>query len=163
MNKKIKAGIWTISSMLAIFSLYYLISTRQYRELQRRGGMVKERHPIMSLEESAKRIKTWEEAEDYLMRHFKPGPFCDEASRLAINLLKDNNDYDCYRVILKRNKRFGHSVCVVYDTETKKYGSLGINAGDCIKPKYDSMEKLINRINRNCFLKYNKYEVADKK
>ena len=84
---------------------------------------------------------------------------CDGGATAGAALLSDNARYTLSRMHLSGRGGAigsflgtfglseGHDVTLVYDKETGKYGSLGINAFDNIKPTYNTPEDIFKRLN----------------
>lgn len=159
-----KALTYGANAAVAAVCLSYLAAARIPLDCWRYSGMIKDKYAGLTLEQTAEKVKTWEDCENYLMAHlrFSKDDFsevpeyiheigraqCFGAAKTAKKLLEDNLDtYDCFSAIFYKNDEEKHCVAIVKDKKTKKYGSLGINAADCIRPEYKSLDTLIRRLN----------------
>lgn len=195
--KKPKSIVRKIKNMaligLIFTSLYY---GKAHKEFPRYLGLFKDPYKQVSLEEAINQVKTWGEAEDYMMKHLKyvsdsknyrisdhEAPFkdihekgkddCDGGAVVGAALLSDNIDrYETFSMTLNgRDLGFvgtllepiglnsSHVICVVYDKETKKFGSLGINAVDCQKPDMDSIDDVFKKVNKRFLWMFGDYDV----
>lgn len=122
-------------------------------------------------------VDTWNEARDYLMGHFsyssanKGYPLeysgkikelheaakanCSAGADLSCMLLNRSPKYEARRVHLSLRKGIpkikpflsDHAVALIYDKQTGKYGSLGINSVDCIPPTHEKPEEVLRKVN----------------
>jgi hypothetical protein len=131
----------------------------------------------MTPEQAIESVSTFEQAKNYNLRHLaywevnKPGAnfeqvhkkrfgVCRDGTTAARALLSDDPKYRVNSMALY--SRYSHSklntgvltyllgnheVALVLDRETGKYGSLGINRADCIKPTLDSPEQVFDKLN----------------
>lgn len=166
-----KKAYYGFSFLLAFLSLYYLVNIRALREFQRCYGFLEDKYISMSLEQSIEEVSTWGDAEYYLMSHlrfdknqcslnakvsYETGrSLCFGSSMIAKELLSDNkNQYEVELYVFEnRPNVWSHMIAVVKDRKTQTYGSLGINASDCIAPKYKSKEKIFKKIKKTFFWK----------
>lgn len=101
---------------------------------------------------------------------------CDGGATAGAALLSDNPRYKVTHMTLngridsegtagqllgKIGMSGNHAVTLVYDTKTKKYGSLGINSVDNIEPTLDSPESVFKRINRWFLLQFRDFELGE--
>jgi len=102
---------------------------------------------------------------------------CDGGAVAAAALLSDNPRYEVYRMRLVMKDSIdhiddfieslgmtspfaNHAVSIVYDKDTMKFGALGINAADCIKPEFDSIGEVFNKINTAFLYNFGDYELS---
>ncbi|MEK6958943.1 MAG: hypothetical protein AABW59_02750 [archaeon] len=154
---------WTAAGLAAL-NVGYLGLAKAHVEAPRYLNMLKDPYRNMTLEASAEKIKDWSEARDYMIRHlrFSKGnnnmpedvhqtrkAVCYGAMFMAKKLLEDNPNYKVTAVEFKSSKnKFFHSIALVKDQRTGKYGSLGINAFDCIKPTYNTPQEVYSKVHR---------------
>lgn len=163
--KLFKPVLYGAGSLLAAASLYFLGVSKTYIEAPRYLGLFEDSYKNKTLEQISSEAKTWENAEDYIVRHLRfeakvhnsaeeahkcGKAYCLEAAKIAEELLAGNNNYECSTVVFARKgKKFSHAIELVKDKETGMYGSLGIHASDCINPAYASKEEVCKKIQRS--------------
>ncbi|MGV8161794.1 MAG: hypothetical protein ACP5N2_00500 [Candidatus Nanoarchaeia archaeon] len=94
---------------------------------------------------------------------------CDGGASAGAALLSDDDKYACYAMtLISRDKMLGipvsldnHCISLVYDKETEKYGSLGINKVDCLPPKFDSPNGVFNAVNVAFGLMFEYYNLQE--
>jgi len=60
----------------------------------------------------------------------------------------------------KKNKNNWHAL-YIYKTDKGNFGTLGINLVDMLYPRYNSIEKLVNKINEGYKFNFTHYEIYD--
>ncbi len=98
---------------------------------------------------------------------------CDGGATAGATLLSNDPRYKVSRMILlgrdsdgisgsllaRLGLRDSHAITIVYDSKTQKYGSLGINAVDNIKPVFDSPESVFRKLNRKFLWQFKDFEL----
>lgn len=157
--------------IIALVCLQYLVKAREIKEVLRTLNFLEDKYKSMPFEQVVRDVKNWQDAENYLLGHlrfnneqssfsleeihFTHETVCFGGAKMAKKLLSDNDDqYEVGLYIFKnRNGRASHMFALIKDKVNSKYGSLGINACDCIFPKYKSKEEVFSKINGVFFWK----------
>lgn len=171
MKKSIKNLCWAISFAMTAVSFGIITQLREIKEIERKLGFIEDKYSNMTLEQAIKNVKTWQDGEDYMLGHLKFNTdeltfdtrrihetgktICFGAAETAMELLKDNKDkYEIESYLFRKSEReYSHMIAVIKDKTTGKYGSLGINACDCISPRYDTKAQVFKSIQRSFFWK----------
>ena len=160
----IKKGCCVFFVFLILVFLFYLVNSSEIKEFQRWSGLLKDKYESIGFEQAVKKVRTWNDAESYLLGHlrFDSGQpssnfetihstgktVCFGAAIMAKALLSDNHDRYEVDLYVYKNKSgsWSHMIALVKDKETGRYGSLGINACDCLTPGYLKEEEVFNKI-----------------
>ena len=179
----------TIPFLLASTMIYTLYVGKVEGYLQRGFGFFPDKFDKKTSEQVIKDVSSWKDAKNYILTHLTycsdnknygcdfEAPFrtihkqrkddCDGGATAASALLSDNSKYEIKKMTLYTKSNWvasliltNHVVALVYDKETKKYGSLGINPCDNIKPKYDSQEKVFKKLNQSFFWTFGNFSCS---
>ena len=162
MSRK-KKILFSLGSGLAAASIGLGALTKVHIETPRYLGLMKDPYAEKTLQSSVASVSNWKDAREYMIRHLRfektrnnmpetvhetKKAICHGATLIARRLLENNPNYKVTAVHFGTEKgKFFHSIALVKDLKTGKYGSLGIHASDCIEPKYDSPKQVYSRVN----------------
>lgn len=91
---------------------------------------------------------------------------CEGATIYAAGALSDNG-FPAYELVLygerkmgRKTKKILHSL-FIYKTDEGNFGTLGKREGNILYPRYNSIKKLVNKINERIKIKYKEYQIFD--
>lgn len=122
----------------------------------------------MSPQEAIAYVDTYDKARDYALNHLEYTDHkgiqsfeethnsgkgvCRDAAQAVLSLLSDNtNSYDAFWMYLspKDTNASSHTIALVKDIKTGKFGSIGINDTDCNKTEYRSVKEVYDTVNQS--------------